>query len=933
MSNKGIFKQVVSAILLLSLIACEEGSVSGASSAGSGSGSGSGSSTSTTTTDVKKVVTTGPSLTFNDMTGGPNDLALNPKGLLNSDGSYTPLPAVVYYDKSSYAGGGTVGGTMGALKYAYVDSYGNWTIEVVDVNYSTTGAIACGTANSFCVGAPNAAGGSTANILGLAFKSTGLPVIAYVYGASANTTSGYKQVRIAERDSSGNWTISVAASYSTAVATTNVAVAAIDPIKGLKLGIDSSDNLHVTYAWYAQTTTANSYQKYLYRNSVGSWTETNITTIATGAGTVTVAGTGTQQSGMAICTISGTQYIAISFSNVTGAAAAAQNPVLSIATLSQTTGAGSFTNYLLGAAAASTSSCNAGAATCFTTSPGAVSGIRTDVACRPDGKVELGIFATTATAFMSGTTPSALSSAQSTAAGNPWGALVSGTANDGSGGFRLFVTTSDTADLLYYVRGVALTMFSRKGFGGAWTSGTTIEANTFAAEGVGGAYNDTNDVMYMSYARLPGANGLSTGNDIIMASGSTVDAVPTGLNPFAMDLIDQTANFATGTAIPLISAAKASNGTVGYAFMYSDTTAGDSKLYYGARGGTATNPIFSMVNVVNYVESVANTLVGTNPSLAYDSNNQPVIAFYNALPQEANLQVARTGNNGANFSILTVDDTSASTGLYPSAVTSGTSIGIAYYNMGITTNTTDTGLKFARYIPGKGWKKISVDGMWPSSGTDLGSGCSKTVDAGKYASLKLTSDGIPVIVYQRDSSLFIAVATEAITSTSLSSSTWTCRALDAGANIRGEGTDLALSSSNIPSIVHFDATAYQIRHVYSTLSVSVASTITSNAFASESIVGVGSTITVSQRPQIELATDGTKWVSYYSGANQGLALSSKASTASSWTTEMVDANTGGGSYTSYAGLHAALLINSSDKPMCFYRSTENWLKYFSREVQ
>ncbi len=73
--------------------------------------------------------------------------------------------------------------------------------------------------------------------------------------------------------------------------------------------------------------------------------------------------------------------------------------------------------------------------------------------------------------------------------------------------------------------------------------------------------------------------------------------------------------------------------------------------------------------------------------------------------------------------------------------------------------------------------------------------------------------------------------------------------------------------------------------------------------------------------------------SFYYGTEQGLGLANKSSTASSWTIETVDANSNGGTYTSQAGLYSALVLNSSEKPLCFYRSKENWLKYFSREVQ
>jgi len=176
------------------------------------------------------------------MTGGVNDLVLNP---------VTLRPAIVYYDKNAPVSGTTA---IGALKYAYLDAYGSWNIEVVDANYGTQ---VCGTAGAYCVGAPNAAGGSTANIVKLAFTSTGLPSIAYVYGASAATAGAYKQIRLAERSSAGAWSVSVAFSSSTAAGATNVnTTATVDPLKAVTLNFDSSNRPHITFNLYAQTITS-----------------------------------------------------------------------------------------------------------------------------------------------------------------------------------------------------------------------------------------------------------------------------------------------------------------------------------------------------------------------------------------------------------------------------------------------------------------------------------------------------------------------------------------------------------------------------------------------------------------------------------------------------------------------------------------------------
>jgi hypothetical protein len=186
-----------------------------------------------------------------------------------------------------------------------------------------------------------------------------------------------------------------------------------------------------------------------------------------------------------------------------------------------------------------------------------------------------------------------------------------------------------------------------------------------AGEGVGLVYDSLYDIFYLSYAKLPGAAATATGNDVVVASGSTADINGiTSSAQFVLNIIDQLSNVFPSTAIPILSAAKASNGKVGYAFLYVDSTAADSKLYYGSVGGTAVNPTFSRYNVVNYIESATGLNVGSYPSLTFDGNNQPIIAYYNPLATEGNLQVARTSNDGITFNIQTVDDTSSTTGFF-----------------------------------------------------------------------------------------------------------------------------------------------------------------------------------------------------------------------------------------------------------------------------
>lgn len=853
-----------------------------------------------TLNDIYRTISTGDSLSFNNLTGGVSDLALHP---------ITGAPAITYYDKSAPVSGTTA---VGALKYAYMDANGTWNIEVVDANYGTA---ACGTANSYCVGAPNAAGGSTSSILRLAFKSDGTPAIAYVFGASANTVGGNKQLRLAERSTAGKWSISAPFYSLTDADPANVAVAAtVDPMKGLTLNFDASDRPHITFTLYTQTIT-NSEVRYLGRNSKNEWTSSAITSAVTGAGDITALGQGTEQSGGVRCTA--TDKMLWTGKVVTATAGSGQPLFMSCTTVED--GVCTAFSTLDLAAGCTAASCFSAAVTTATEG-----GTRTDIVI--DAATQrpiIGFYTETtpATSLLTTTAPSACSATQSTAAGG-WGApVVVGAASEGANGFRLAASTGTTNFLAYLTSTTDVMMNKATGPAGAWlATGTIVETATVAGEGVGAAYDTEHDTFYVSYAAVPAGAAGNAGNDIKVGYGSTDDLTNAGAaGTIAIENVDNTVNFFPTTAIPMLTAAKSASGLYGYAYFYQDATAADSKLYYGVRGGTAAAPVFSSHTVVNHVEGAASPeFVGSYPSLAYDSGNNPIIAFYDGVNTRQNLSVARSSDGGASFAVAVVDDIAANVGQYPSAATFGTTVGVAYRDV------TNTGLKFAKFTPGKGWRRFAVDGM---AGT--GSCGNAAHDSGAHSVLRFTAAGQPVIAYKSQTGLKLAYAPETIDSRTY---TWKCVSLDPSAATRGDGISMELGLSGEPHIVHFDSTFGAIRYVTCASDAATCLTAGSSSFTGTLLKTVGTTALIATRPSLKLDASGNLYVSFYSQSEQAVGLAGRGATSTTWSFEYIDQYSAGSTFVSSVGQHAQLLINESGFPMLFYRSQENWLRYFSREL-
>ncbi len=869
---------------------------------------GGGSSTS----DISRVVSVGENLSFNNMTGGPQDIAINPT---------TGLPAVAYYDKSASAGGTGATPTVGALKYAYMDSTGNWNIEVVDQNFGTA---TCGTINSVCVGAPNGTTATQLNhskIIAIAHKSNGTPVIAYVYGSSVGTTligTGTKDIRVAERSTAGVWTISVPFSASVAAGATNVAIATYDGLKAVTLFLDSADRPHITFAFYTQTST-NSQIKYLFRDSSNNWSSANIMPAVTLAGTITAFQQGTMTPGAAFCGVNGAPLY--TYTVPSAAAGGLQNPYLIRCTTLAASGACTAWETLNLARGCT------GSAACTNTFTAATTNAGTHTSIGVEPTTNRPVLAIYSTAIPNVSTitvraPNACNASQGGAA-NSWGAAATvAAASTGIGGLKLIVkgVTDYLLAATVSTTAVAVSKFS----GAAWFAAVqTVETTTVAQDGIGAAYDSTSDMLYASYAQLPAAAGGAIGNDLKVAAIDPDDLTTGGAaGSFATWVVDNRTNtFPNVATVPLLSAAKSSSGLYGYAYYFFDNNAthANSKLYYGIRGGTAASPVFSEKFVTSFQQSAGvATGIGLMPSLAYDSGNNPIIAAFNGAAAESNLVVARSPDGGASFSVNVVDDTSASVGQYASVAVTGSTIGVAYYD------TTNTALKFARWTAAGGWRRFVVDG---NAGTGS---CGNTAnDAGKYAKLQWTSAGRPVIAYQYDTGVRIAVATEA---TSSNTYTWTCGAVESSASTLGTGISFKLDSSDLPYLVYNDTTAGSIRYAYCSSAAATCAAAGSSAFTTALVELIGVTSSVGETaPSLAISSSGTKYVSFHNFTSKALRLGTMSSSASTFTLESIDYPPSGSNYTTPVGQYAATLINDSAGPMVFYRSNENWLKYFSRE--
>jgi hypothetical protein len=203
---------------------------------------------------------------------------------------------------------------------------------------------------------------------------------------------------------------------------------------------------------------------------------------------------------------------------------------------------------------------------------------------------------------------------------------------------------------------------------------------------------------------------------------------------------------------------------------------------------------------------------------------------------------------------------------------------------------------------------------------------------GAFSKLAFTSGGLPVIAYQSNATnLKLAYATQSVTSETF---TWTCIIVDASAATRGQGIDMVLNSSDYPFITHMDDTAGTIRLVTCPNTAESCITTGPNAFSASIINGTGITGAAASylvKPSMQVDPSGNIWVAFYSASFQGLTIAEQLAGTTTWTLSYVDPNNDGSSFISGAGQYGVLLLNDINEPMVFYRSFENWLKYYSLE--
>ncbi|MCX6117976.1 MAG: hypothetical protein NT027_10570 [Proteobacteria bacterium] len=846
------------------------------------------------------IVSYGEAIDQNHQTGGPNSSALNP---------VTGRPGVAYYDKSIPSSGTTA---VGALKYAQMNSAGGWDAPVVvDQNFGTA---VCGSAGSNCIGAANAlaTGANVANIISLAYKPNGRPVIAYVFGT---TLTAGKAVRIAEQTDNSEWSIS-AVTY-TGFSTVNVTN---DPIKAVSLYIDSNSQLHIVFAVYAATVT-NSRLVYAFRDSAGNWaTSHDIANIMPG-GTLALGG-GMNQGSIAKCSLDGSL----------------------ITTSSIITGAGTSTANLHKCILDNTGKCaNAGSWTTLSLATPLTLGTNPVTVATGIGGGRQVVLIDSANrvivASTTGTTGIRVARSNqtcSTALGSmTWNAASPQITTTSAGVSGIEMIASSTELMLLY--GVTTTSIAIAKANLDLTAGFpagnihTIESTTLGNDGVDLEYSPSANTFYGFYAQLPAAALGSTGNDIKNVYGYPSDISSTGTTSWTV--IDQTTSAMSSTAVPVIGSAVSSSGTIGYVYFHRDfatSPSATSRLYYGEQVGSVSRPQFTRNLVQNFSDSAAasTNFVGQFPSLAYDSSNNPSIAFIDSNTASTGLlMLAQSTNGGLSFSASKLDGASTTVvAKYPSIQYYGSTLGIAYYDEAAA----NSALKFIKYEAGGSVRRYNVDGISGVTGT----GCSTTEDAGKFASFAWTTDGRPVIAYQSNpssiKSLKIAYASEAISS---STYTWTCVTLDTSGGTRAEGIDLTVDSSNKIHIAHLDQTVADVRYV--TCSNSVGSCVASGsaAFTAERISLLGAIVSNASRPQIKVSSDGTRMVAFHSSYD-GLVLGEKSSGATTWTlTVLDDGITNGTTFTKAVGQYAAMVLKANKKPGIFYRSAENWLKWMSYETQ
>lgn len=917
--------------------------------------------TPTPYTDVRRLVTVGGGIAFNSSTGSWSDLAINP---------VTRNPEIIYYDRTA-----VVSPVAGALKFARMTAEGAWQVEIVDANAPITAiANTCGggATSAACIGAPNVAV-PTANqaqiysISHMIQEDEAIPVVAYAYGSggASSSTSG-KSVRFASRGSNGVWNVEVAVAGADILAAlsggaTPVLATLQYPIKGVQILVDDSSRVHLLFGVYA-TTANNSVLLYTMRLTDGTWKTPTVVTTSFPSTLSFVSGSPTfgASTGLTHGEAVWCKY------NSGGSSANAAGIIMSLATTDNTPAASNQPFILRCSSTNTDGSCatwqgldfttGCGGSPCVSTTPAssaaaANQGTFTDLAIDPvTGKIGLSYFSSAPTLSSPSALASGILTTQSTTtcdlglSTSAWSTVRSyPTAAQGTLGHSLAADgTNYYLSSLTAAAGTSIVLTKQSSSLSAnWslTDQITVESTTNTIMG-GLEYDATAGVLWGSYGALTAAAAGAAGQDIKAFTAFPSEIVSGGAVPTSW--IDQTNFIAQATAVPLLDAQFAPDGTLGFAYFYQEPGAApgpDSRVYYGFRGGTTYSPLFGQTLVANSVQGATTFRIGLHPSLAYDSLSNPLIAFHSqgVAANTGYLMLARSPNQGVTFDLTQLDGSAVTTnnvGQFTSVdVTSSDTVGIAYYDY--STGATGQRLKFAKKSKTSGWLKYIVDGP----GT-TGTGCSASGSSGtgQFARFLWTSTGRPVIVYQGavagTDSLKLAYATEDENSATYS---WNCITLDTdgqGAAVRGEGIGFFLDAQDNPYITHYELTVGAIRVVTCPLLVGVLNCAGagSTSFAGERLNYVtGDVDSIASHPSIRVDSQGTIWVAFHSSAERGLMIASKRQGVWVTTAEVIEAtpNQVGSTYT---GHHGVLLLNAIEQPMLFYRSFENWIRYFSRET-
>lgn len=910
--------------------------------------------------DIKSIVTVGAGINFNSSTGSWSEMDLDP---------ISKNPDIVYYDRTAI-----VSPIVGALKYAKMTDSGSWKVEIVDTNApitAITNTCGGGATSANCIGAPNVAvpTASQAQIYDIKhFVSSGVStaVIAYAFGSGgAGASTSGKSIRFAKRETTGIWTIETAVTGAQILAATTGSVGAQlstlqYPITGVRILVDDSNRVHLTFVVYASTAN-NSVYLYSMRSAAGTWSTPSVistsspSTLSVVSGAPTyAAGTGLQQAGAAWC-----KY------NSGGTSANATGIVLSTATVDNTPAASTQGFILKCSTANADGSCSAWqgldftsgcSGACITTTPASSAAAsnqfsRSDLAIDPvTGYIFLGQFvaapsltapAVIATGILTTLSPSSCDSGLSTTA---WSTVrAHPTAAQGTMGLR--VAADGTKLYLASLTGAAGTNISLSFLPVAHASNWVLTDQVIvdsSTNTIGGGFNfdSTTGVLWGSYGSLTAAGAGATGQDI-KAFGAYPGDINSTTGIVNSWFVDQTNSVAQATAVPMLSAKVAPDGTVGYTYFYQEpgTTGPNSHLYYGFKGGPAATPLFGERMVSNSIAGATTFMNGLHPSLAYDSNSNPVISFLNQgiAASTGYLMIARSANKGAYFDLDRVDGSTVTTNTVGQFTSVGVSpsdtIGVSYYDY--STGATGQRLKFAKRQKNGAWIRYVVDG--PGS---TGTGCDTSISGGIGINSRFTwtSTGRPVIVYQGlvggVKSLKLAYATEAESSATY---TWNCLVLDntgQGGNTRAEGIGIFLSSSDKLYISHYDLTAGAIRLVTCDNNILTCAAGGASSFSSERLSYIiGTPLAIASASGIFITTEGKIWISFHSTADNGLFIASK-SAAGVWSTQATTIEASPANLSStYTGQYGVMLANDKGLPMLFYRSYENWIKFFSKQSE